>query len=135
MLAPEANLALCSIAVSPERLAGAVTAIVWERSLTLSPEETRHMMGFIVPSFDATLIIINLWLQALPSLAQWKQSWLPLLRVISGNCRWERGGLGSEFTFPSRAARRWCLSVSGSSSLLSSGALRSWVLPVSRVVT
>lgn len=74
MLAPEANLALCSIAVSPERLAGAVTAIVWERSLTLSPEETRHMMGFIVPSFDATLIIINLWLQALPSLAQWKQS-------------------------------------------------------------
>lgn len=31
-------------------------AIVWERSLKPSLEGTRQMMGFIVPSFDATLI-------------------------------------------------------------------------------
>ena len=74
--------------VSPENLAGALTSHCLGRELEAEPRDNAVNDGVYCSRIWCYTDIINLWLQALSSLA-----WL--LWVISGDWRWERRGLES----------------------------------------
>lgn len=115
---PEANLALCSVAVSLENLAGAVTSHCLGKELEAEPRGNSVNDGVYCSLIWHYTDIINLWLQALSSLTRRKESWLSPPMGYFWKLKVGERGPGIQIAqvhFPCRAARRSCLSVSVSS--------------------
>lgn len=136
---PEANLAPCSVAVSPENLAGALTSHCLGRELEAEPRGNSVNDGVYCSRIWCYTDIINLWLQALSSLAG--SCGLSLETEGGREGAWDPGCPSplSQLSCQKAVAQHLRFLLSGkrrneAEVLVSSWALGSWALHVSKVI-